>query len=45
MYVDLTKTEVIKKADGETEEQSEKFEKVFLAKVGACGHVGLAWAR
>ncbi|KAG1677370.1 hypothetical protein FOA52_010749 [Chlamydomonas sp. UWO 241] len=33
MYVDLTKTEIIKTADGETEEKQEKYEKVFLAKV------------
>mmetsp|Transcript_20952 Transcript_20952/g.45838 ORF Transcript_20952/g.45838 Transcript_20952/m.45838 type:complete len:1183 (-) Transcript_20952:1037-4585(-) len=33
MYVDLTKTEIIKKPDGESEEHTEKYEKVFLAKV------------
>lgn len=33
MYVDLTKKEVTKLPDGETEEHDEKYEKVFLAKV------------
>jgi hypothetical protein len=33
MYVDLTKKEITKRPDGESEEKEEKYEKVFLAKV------------
>ncbi len=33
MYVDLKKIEITKGADGTLEEQEEKYEKVFLAKV------------
>jgi DNA-directed RNA polymerase II subunit RPB2 len=33
MYVDLVRTEITKKPDGESEESTERYEKVFLAKV------------
>lgn len=38
MYIDIEKVEITKTADGEVQEATETYEKVFLAKVGVLNH-------